>query len=69
MRMTETDFFDRFFNEGFICQVTGYSRKTLANLRSEKRTDKYPPCVKIGKHYYYPKDLFIKWASSHGYPI
>lgn len=66
--MSENDILNSFFDENFIMRLTGYSKKTIDNLRSSG-SPRIPPSVKLGMRWVYPKKEFADWAKRSGYPF
>lgn len=64
--MGEKEILESFFEEGFIMQLLGYKKKTMACYRSAGRSDLIPPSQKLGVRHVYPKDKALAWFKEKG---
>jgi len=49
------------YSEAEVCRILGVALSRLKARRS--CGTEHPPYVKLGRAYYYPKALFLDWAS------
>jgi predicted DNA-binding transcriptional regulator AlpA len=53
---------EEFLSEEFVIQFTGFTKKTIQNLRSSG-SNKIPPSKKIGAKHVYPVKDFREWLA------